>query len=689
MRPVSLAVTEFHILLLAEHRLVAINRLSKAKVFDETFEPSWGTMRVLAPDPIKKDVFLISDKFVFEVEIESEERDVWKLYLDKKEFENAHTFCNNGTQREQVLNAHADYHFSALRYEEAAAVYAKTARSFEEVTLKFVDSEGSSARNALKTYLLTKLFALKADDLIQQTMICTWLVEIFLTNIDNFENDITDAEEVKNDAKAAEIRIQLSAELDVFKQFLEYNDYVLNKPATYELLSSHGRTNELVYFANLLSDFEYVLSLYAREAKYAECLDTLGGLTQPRPGQPHEHAELFYKFAPLLFEHVASEMVDLLVQTKGLDPGNLIPGLMRYETTRGELEAKETNEAIRYLEHCVVRKEEKQNPVVHNFLVTLYCKQTDEEPLLQFIRTQTVPLYDYKYALRLCHQQDRKRCMVAIYTIKGHFEEAVLLALEVDVAEAKQIVSKSRVPEEKKKLWLLIARHVIKQETGGDVSRAIAVLKECPQYLQLEDILPFFPDFAEIGQFKQEICEALTKYSGDIEQLRETMGNYTDSAEKIRADLEALNRRSGVIRYNQQCDTCSLPLLTQQFIYFPCTHAFHVSCCESSLKDYFKRNPGARAEEEEALRQELRETKTKTDPSEETRAVRSFFDRRQNASKVNTRQDRVAEEEAALSELASHLASRECVLCNAVMVDSVQRPFILPDENLEVLSWEI
>lgn len=57
----------------------------------------------------------------------------------------------------------------------------------------------------------------------------------------------------------------------------------------------------------------------------------------------------------------------------------------------------------------------------------------------------------------------------------------------------------------RKKLWLMIAKHVIEQEKGAkreNIRKAIAFLKETDGLLKIEDILPFFPDFALIDDFK-------------------------------------------------------------------------------------------------------------------------------------------------------------------------------------------
>ena len=46
----------------------------------------------------------------------------------------------------------------------------------------------------------------------------------------------------------------------------------------------------------------------------------------------------------------------------------------------------------------------------------------------------------------------------------------------------------------------LLARHVVEQEK--DIDRAMEFLNECKDLLKIEDILPFFPDFVTIDNFK-------------------------------------------------------------------------------------------------------------------------------------------------------------------------------------------
>lgn len=51
----------------------------------------------------------------------------------------------------------------------------------------------------------------------------------------------------------------------------------------------------------------------------------------------------------------------------------------------------------------------------------------------------------------------------------------------------------------RKKLWLTIAKHVV--QDNKDIKSALEFLKQS-NLLKIEDILPFFPDFVLIDDFK-------------------------------------------------------------------------------------------------------------------------------------------------------------------------------------------
>ena len=96
--------------------------------------------------------------------------------------------------------------------------------------------------------------------------------------------------------------------------------------------------------------------------------------------------------------------------------------------------------------------------------------------------------------------------------------------------------------------------------------------------LKIEDILPFFPDFVVIDDFKEEIAHALEGYSAHIEVLKGEMDEATNTAESIKQDIAKLKNRFVTIDAGERCSVCSLLLLTRQFYVFPCQHTFHADC---------------------------------------------------------------------------------------------------------------
>lgn len=96
--------------------------------------------------------------------------------------------------------------------------------------------------------------------------------------------------------------------------------------------------------------------------------------------------------------------------------------------------------------------------------------------------------------------------------------------------------------------------------------------------LKIEDILPFFPDFVVIDDFKDEIANALEGYAAQIDGLKSEMDDATKNADSIKEYIAGLRNRFITIDAGEKCTVCSYPLLTRQFYVFPCQHTFHADC---------------------------------------------------------------------------------------------------------------
>eukprot|EP00163_Fabomonas_tropica_P023207 TRINITY_DN40509_c0_g1_i1.p1 TRINITY_DN40509_c0_g1~~TRINITY_DN40509_c0_g1_i1.p1 ORF type:complete len:911 (+),score=256.88 TRINITY_DN40509_c0_g1_i1:23-2734(+) len=656
--PVSLAVTEFHFLLAYRDRFVAISKLNEDIVYENSFpqgKPS-DALIGLATDLVTGKVYVYSASSLYEVAIHAEDRHVWKLYLEKGAFETALGYCNDAGQRDKVLTAQADHYFQHGQYELAATFYAKTQKLFEEVTLRFVSQ---NERDALKTYLLHKMDSLRRQDATQLTLICTWLTEIYLDKLN----------QLKDSGKTE----QYDMMLEEMRQFLTENKDNLDAPTTFHLISSHGRIDDLLYYATLIEDFEMVISHFIQCEQFERALEVMTKQNKP---------EIYYKFSPVLMHHAPYHTVNAWISAPFLEPRKLLPALMRYSEAKNPADETQ-NQAIRYLQHCV-KKLQNKDPAIHNYLISLYAKQPDDSALLQFLHSQgTQPCFDLKYALRLCKKEGKTTACVHVYSLLGLYEEAVDLALKVDNDLAKINADKPEDDEQRKKLWLKIARHVVEEEK--DIKQAIQFLSTC-DLLKIEDILPFFPDFVLIQDFKDAICNALEDYNRHIEELKQEMDEATRSADLIRYDIKDLRNRYGFVKVNQTCDLCHFPVLSRQFYLFPCQHAFHADCLLREVMKHLNPVHLAKVKDLQArIAQEARRVAAKAQQEHGSGG---------HSHKANNLEDDSATLEVSTvdqlrQELDDTYVANECPFCGDLMIKSIEEPFIGANEADEVRSWEI
>ena len=122
--PLSLVVTEFHVVLLFADHLEATCLLNDRVVYDD-FVPSrrFGPLKALAMDAQTHTVWAYTATTLFELVVTEEERDVWTLYLERKQWDNALKYCkDNPAKRDTVLTAQADYYFERGTYSLAAGL---------------------------------------------------------------------------------------------------------------------------------------------------------------------------------------------------------------------------------------------------------------------------------------------------------------------------------------------------------------------------------------------------------------------------------------------------------------------------------------------------------------------------------------------------------------------------------------
>ncbi|KAK3380016.1 putative vacuolar protein sorting-associated protein [Lasiosphaeria ovina] len=561
----AIALTQWHVVSLVGDQVVAANRLTSSVVYDQVILKQGQKAIGLCVDIQKNTFWLFTSQEIFEIVVRDEDRHIWKIMLQMQQFDAALQYAHTPAERDAVATASGDYLVGKGLYLEAAGVYGKSSKQFEEVALTFIDN---NQPDALRKYLLAKLGTYKKSSVMQRVMVASWLVEVFMAKLNSLDDTIITGAELSETLSPAQTKEQLDTVRAEYQDFVNKHKSDLDKKTVYDVISSHGREEELLFYANAVNDYNFVLSYWVQRERWAEALNVLKRQTD---------AEVFYRYSSVLMTHAATDLVEVLMRQANLKPRNLIPALLEYDRNfKGSLSQ---NQAIRYLQY-VVNQLSSADSAIHNTLVSIYASHPskDESALLAYLESQgDEPRFDPDFALRLCIQNHRVLSCAHIYTSMGQYVQAVDLALSHDQVDLAAIIADRPMsnPPLRKKLWLAVAKKVISQSNG--IKTAIEFLKRC-DLLKIEDLIPFFPDFVVIDDFKEEICAALEDYSRNIDGLRREMDESSQTAANIKVDIAALDHRYAIVEPGEKCYVCTLPLLSRQFFVFPCQHAFHSDC---------------------------------------------------------------------------------------------------------------
>ena len=708
-RPLSLALTQQHLALLYPSRLQFINRVSKRVVQEIPLERFAAPLRGAAAlplglgcDVVAGRVDVLAGDEALEIDSSNEDRDMWKVYLDRGEFAQALYFCRTAVQRNAVYLAEAEALLAENRPVEAAERYGKVTASvppFEDLALKLMET-GNPA--ALTAFLFARLSTLGPDDLAQATMVATWLLELLLDAANRAALGKREGQEGEAAAAEADARVQ---------QFLTDKVDNLDPGTVVSLLEGYGRTNDLLAFARVRGDFEMVLEILMQQGQAERALEVLR--------KPSVSPELAYRYAPALVAIAPAQTVQSWIEASPpLDPRRLLPALLHLTEKSAPPAARA--EAMRYVGYCIDRIG-CVDSAMHSFAVALLVatpsstallptrdhhhrhhlttttakegEGEEEDALLEYLATARDalgrPLYDPVHALRLAREWNRPRAMVALLSEVGLWEDAVQMALDVGGRDAAIAVARRPSGDTAltRRLWLTIAKHVVgSSELKSDEDRRAQVrevsdlLDQSGGALHIEDVLPLFPDFVEIGAFRDAICFSLEQYNAEMEDLRSEMNMATRTAAALRESLERVEGRAAAIDLEEPCASCGRPLHQQppasagpsggalpRLFLFPSGNAFHGSCLcaeAGALAPPPQRKRIARL----AARLAGVSEHGATVPADGTDPAISTSDLKRQL------EDEVAVEDP---------------FCGEIVVRHLTQPIILPEEATEAASWAV
>lgn len=376
MYPISFVLAEFHMLLLYTDHITAISLLNCQTVYEEYVAEQHGKLLDITKDHSTETIFAYSSKSIFRYKVTNERRNVWRMYLERNEFDLAKKYSrDNPAHMDIVLVKQAEMFFTQRDYFKSAQTYSETRSSFEGVCLKFLNI---NEYDALMVFLRNRIESCKPHDKIQITMLVVWMVELYLTQIARYS------------AVDLQARVrQLQKEFDSFMNLSRVVECVRsNRTVIYDLMASHGDNFNLTSLTTVNKDFESVMNQYITQAKFVDALATL---------RSQNKNDLYYKYCPILMLEIPRDTISAIIgQGKRLDPIKLLPTLVCMERE------EHRNEVIRYLEFCIHSLGCCQQSI-HNFLVKLYAQHRSDK-LMTYLETQSKDLslvhYDVHYALR-------------------------------------------------------------------------------------------------------------------------------------------------------------------------------------------------------------------------------------------------------------------------------------------------
>uniref|UniRef100_W8B004 Vacuolar protein sorting-associated protein 18 homolog n=1 Tax=Ceratitis capitata TaxID=7213 RepID=W8B004_CERCA len=631
--PRAMALTEYHALLLYSDHITGICLLNEKVVYEEYFHEQMGKLLNMLRDPFTGTIYVYTDKMFFNFRITDEQRDVWRIYLDKGQYDLAEIYAAEQPEHlDMVLVKKADAAFEKGDYNIAADFYAETTKPFEEVSLKFIQLEN---KRPIIRYVKKRL-AMLDNDPNKIMVLVIWLVDLYLSQI-NYPR------------RTAQERAEWQSEFDEFMQGARVADCARqNKEPIRNLLKEHADSHNIAQFAIANGDYEEVIEQQISSDKFKDALHTL---TQ------QDNLELYYKYCPILMDYLPEETIaTLMSQGRKLDVKQLIPTLVLQESD------KHIEQIIRYLEYAIYKLGETHE-AVHNYILFLYAKYKPNK-LLTYLENEGQDLslihYDLNYALIQCQQFKVNAATVFLMCLSKMWAAAVELALTFDLKLAKEIASKPALEEDREKMWLTIAQHEI--QGTNDVKKALDLLKEC-ELLRIEDLLPFFSDFEKIDDFKEPICEALKDYNQKIQELKHEMDECDKQAERVMKDLQNVRERSIRISAQENCNLCETFLMVKPFFIFVCGHKFHSDCLEKQILPMLSSDQSRRLTN---LRQQL-----------DTLVTKNVLD---NIT------DEMIIQRAKLKTEIEEIVAADCYYCG-VMIDTIDQPFVSDWDQVNV-DWE-
>lgn len=649
----DIILTEFHIVVLRGSTVLIVNQFNNTVVFEESIwcqkpERMIGLRADYSQSP--PTLWCFSSSNIYEIILHDEAKAVWKLLCEQKEYDRALQLKGlTGWEKEKIHYEKGMYLLEGQSepLQAAESLGEADCVSIGSVALRFMQSPGNV--ESLQIYLAKKLNRLDSKNQVQRILLSSWIVWNYMRQLNQIEESINaerhpDGIKHLNDQKhllVTQLHVFLKGHLDC-----------LDKKTVYQIISKQNRDQDLLYFAKLVKDYEFVLSHWIKQANWFEALNVLLAMQDPTSA---------YTYASVLLVNVPEETIHVWMKITNLNPIELIPSLLTYFTSyQRQFQKNKQNYALVYLKSCVDEHEYEERIIYNTALYMLITGEKDEDDeihqlkVIEFLDTHRGK-YDSDFILRLSIKFYKVRASIYLYTQLRLYKDAVDLALSKQMIDsAKQVVDNPDLDANiklKKSLWREIAKAMLYKDEGSqDIKHTVrCIISESNNLLEIKDLLPLLDEFTTIANLKDELIRSLERHGQSMSRISTQIQQSLKIKKDISVEIENFKERYRILEPGVSCSSCEKLLQTRKFLVFPCGHCFHTDCL--------------------------------------IKAILNSNDYNFKSLIVNFQRRLAKDRSSVKPEELESIITRKCCLCSDINVNTID-DYITIDEN-EALKWDI
>ena len=324
-----------------------------------------------------------------------------------------------------------------------------------------------SSDKLLVEYLLVKFKIAKTIERsrIRVIILSTWIIELMLRTTYALENEVNlqtsseapitrkDDSTQKNFEKS---RSMLKSLDNQFENFLSQNYKILDTKTVYQVISNLHYPSKLIYFAELIKDYGFILNYYIDIEDWDNALKTL--IKIYTVSETH-NVDIIYKKSAVLLINSPKLTVDTWLKFPSLNYEKLLPAILIFNKNNHALSLAD-NPSIPFLLKVIYDKGIKDKALNNCYLSLLITYPFNDDntkkrctryivKFLNYAKSESInnskklSMYSADFILRLCinHKQYQPAVLILINDM-GLYEQALKLSIDNELTELAEFVLK-------------------------------------------------------------------------------------------------------------------------------------------------------------------------------------------------------------------------------------------------------